>query len=41
MNLDDEIDGDLTASTTEDNGDFLREVSAVWHVGYQQYIMAD
>lgn len=41
LNLDDEIDGDLIASTTEDNGDFLREVSAVWHVGYQQYIMAD
>ena len=41
LNLDDEIDGNLMEDGETPNGELLREMCAVWHVGYQQYIMAE
>ena len=41
LNLDDEIDGDLTEDETEIYGKVKRHVCAVWDVGYQQYFIHD
>ncbi len=41
LNLDDEVDGDLIEDGETPNGDVIREVCAVWNVGYQQYIVTD
>ena len=41
LNLDDEIDGNLMENGETPNGELLREMCAVWHVGYQQYIISD
>lgn len=39
LNLDDEIDGNLIEDGETPNGEIVREVCAVWNVGYQQYIV--
>ena len=40
LNLDDEIDGDLTEGGEMPEGEIVSEICAVWHVGYQQYIVS-
>lgn len=40
LNLDDEIDGDLIGDVqTPDGVECIGELSAFWHVGYQQYLI--
>lgn len=38
LNLDDPIDGDLTADSEDVNGELLRTECYIWNFGYQQYI---
>lgn len=43
LGLDDEIDGDLTkieGEEEDEEGELIGEICAVWHVGYQQYIIS-
>lgn len=41
LNLDDEIDGNLMEAGDVPNGELVREMCAVWNVGYQQYLISD
>lgn len=45
LNLDDEIDGDLVNIDDDDvsvpDSETITEISAVWHVGYQEYVIYD
>lgn len=38
LNLDDPIDGDLTADGEDVNGELLRTECYIWNTGYQQYV---
>lgn len=41
LNLDDEIDGDLIEDGETPNGEVIKELCAIWNVGYQQYIVVE
>lgn len=41
LNLDDEVDGDLIEDGETPNGEVIKELCAVWNVGYQQYIIQE
>ena len=41
LNLDDEIDGNLIEDGETPNGEVIKEVCAVWNVGYQQYFVVE